>query len=42
MKKGFFTISAIVLVLGLGACGDETDDAAPATGADEVKEEENL
>lgn len=42
MKKWFFTISSIVLVLGLGACGDETDDAAPAREADEVKEEENL
>ncbi|MCG7337212.1 superoxide dismutase family protein [Sporosarcina sp. ACRSM] len=42
MKKWFFTMSTIVLVLGLGACNDETDDAAPATGVDELKEEENL
>lgn len=42
MKNWFFTMSTIVLVLGLGACSDETDDAAPATEVDEVKEEENL
>ncbi len=37
MKKWFFTMSTIALVLGLGACGDETEDAAPVTGVENLE-----
>ena len=41
-EKWSLLISTMVLATGLAACGNENDEATPATEPDGVKEEENL